>query len=426
MKVLLALAIAAIPAIADDAAALQRDLAKERLALAVRCEKDGLLEEALFEWIAALRQDPLVPGSNQVKLPSLKPYVLAWDDALHEKYLAYSKDRAALLDRFAARWLALGETRAAIAIAPAFEPARDRAGEIFAGGSWVPKADAERLLQDLLPIDGKWLPAEEVRKRRSAWAEAWEVRGTHFAVRSNRSESAAREVLALAESVLAAVYRELEGKLDAPAPKKLLAVYDFATRADFLAHLDAAHDGGGDRRVSAGFFSSLDGASHFAPVGNGLGLADTDVERHEVAHQVCDAMWPPQGLLAQQPHFWAWEGVAAFFESTEVRDGKILVGSRQHPRIAMARRALKDGLTLPLDEFVQLDGEGIKGRYNQAASLVHFFMLSDGGKNRERFLKYLRVVASGKAEADSFEKCFGATPGKFQADWEAWVKGTGR
>ncbi|MEK7466073.1 MAG: hypothetical protein AAB074_01550 [Planctomycetota bacterium] len=426
MKSLLVLIVPALSAFADDAAAVRRDLAKERAALGARCEEAGLVEEAAREWQAARREDPAVAGAAEALARIGKPWVLEWDEALHANFVAYAKDRSALLDRFAARWLALGDARSALTLSPDFEPAHDRAGEVFAGGEWVRREVADFLLQDLLPIDGKWLPAADVKKRRAAWAEAWEIRGTHFAVRSNRSEPAAREVLALAEAVFAAVHRELEGELDAPAPKKRFAVYDFATRADFLAHLDAVHEGGAERRSSAGFFSSLDAASHFAPTGNGFGLGDPDVVRHEVAHQVCDALWPPQGMLAERPHFWAWEGVAAFFESTKIRDGKILVGSRLHPRMGMARGALKDGATLPLDEFVLLDGEGVKGRYNQAASLVHFFLLSDGGKGRERFLKYLRVVASGKAEADTFEKSFGCKAGKFQEDWEAWVKGSGR
>ncbi len=422
MKTFSCLLVMTLAAAADDAAALRRDLAKERALLGARCEKEGLVEEAAREWQAAWREDPSVPGAAEALARIGRPWVLGWNDVLHAKFTAYAKDRDAMLDRFAARWLALGDARAALRLAPSCEPAHDRLGEVFAGGAWIPKADAEKLLEDLLPLGGKWLPADEVRKRRAAWAEAWEIRGEHFAVRSNRSEAAAREVLALAESVFAAVHRELEGELDAPAPKKPFAVYDFAARADLLAHLDAVHDGGADHRASAGFFSSLDGASHFAPAGEGFGLADADVQRHEIAHQVCDAMWPPQGMLAERPHFWAWEGVAAYFESTEVRDGKVLTGSRRHPRIAIARNALDEGRTLPLDEFVLLDGDGVKGRYNQAASLVSYFLNAEGGKRREAFLKYLKVVATGKAEAGTFEKAFGCKAGAFQAGWEAWVR----
>lgn len=406
----LPLLVLSLPALAEDAAAIRRDLAAGHAELAARCEKDGLVEEAIRE-----RQEAGEKAKG-------RPWVLGWEDAIHEKYVAYSKDRAALLEGVAQRWLDLGDAKAAVETCPEFGPARAKLGEVFANGAWVPAADADRLLADLLPMDGKWLPAEEVKKRRSKWTEAWEVRGRHFVVRSNRSDKSARDVLALAESVFAAVHRELAGEVDAPAPKKLFAVYDFATRADLLAHLDAVHEGGGDHRASAGFFSTLDGASHFAPVGDGFGLGDADVERHEIAHQVIDAMWAPQGKLADRAHFWAWEGIACFFESTEVRDGKVLVGNRSHPRLSIARRALEDKRTLPLDDFVKLDGEGVKGRYNQAASLAHFFMLSSGGKLREAFLKYLRVVASGKAEEDAFEKAFGRKPGEFQSEWEAWVR----
>lgn len=407
-----------LAAFADDAALLRRELARERAALAERCGKEGLVEEAARELGAARREDPGVGDGRPDK-----PWVVSWDDARQAAFEAYAKDRDAMLRRFADRWLALGDARAAVRLCPDHAAARDRLGEVFAGGAWVPKADADRMLQDLLPIGGRWLPAEEVRKRRSAWAEAWEVRSERFLVRSNRSEAAAREVLALAETVFAAVHRELEGELDPPAPKKLLAVYDFATRADLLAHLESAHAGGPDHRGSAGFFSSSDGASHFAPAGDGFGLSDDDVRRHEIAHQVCDAMWPPQGMLGERPHFWAWEGIAAYFESIEVRAGKILTGARRHPRLDIARRALEAGETLPLEAYVRLDADGVKGRYNQGASLAHFFLHADGAAHREAFLKYLRVVASGKAEAGTFEAAFGKKPSEFQEAWEAWVRG---
>ncbi|MBI2921302.1 MAG: hypothetical protein HYY18_09495 [Planctomycetes bacterium] len=401
----------AISASAEDAAAIRRDLARERVALAEECDKDGLVEEAARERLAA--------GGSATGAP---PYVLDWSDDLHAKYLTYVKRRDALLDVFARRWLDAGDPESALFLRPDFAPAREKLGEVLAGGAWVPRADADRMLEDLLPIGGKWLPADEVRRRRATWAEAWEVRDGRFLVRSNRSPESVRAVLELAAAVHTAVYRELCGRVD-PPPRKPLPVYDFATRADFLAHLDAAHDGGGTHRDSPGFFSSADGASHFAPLGAGTGFADVDVARHEIAHQVCDAIWPPEGMLAERPHFWAWEGVAGFFESVQVRDGKVLVGSRYHPRLAVALRALQDGRTLPLEEFVLLDGDRIRGRYNQAAALAHFFLMADRAKHRAAFLRYFDVVARGKAEKETFSKAFGREPGEFQEAWEAWVKG---
>ena len=412
-----------LPALAEEGEALKRDLVRARAELARQCEDDGLVEEAVREWRQVRGEDAGNADAAAALSRLERPWVLFWDEALHRKYLAYVDRRVPTLEALARRRLALGDARGAVALAPDLAEARERLGEVRVDGVWMPKEDAARRAEGFLPIGGRWLPAAEVTKRRSVWAEAWEARGAHFLVKSNRSEAAAREVLELAESVYAAVHRELCGEVDPPALKKLLSVYDFASRDDFLAHLDAAHDGGSTHRASPGFFSSLDGASHFAPIAGGTGFTPGDVARHEIAHQVCDALWPPQGMLAEHPHFWAWEGVAGYFESIEVRDGKILTGDPGHPRLDVARRALEDGRTLPLEEFVQLDGEKLKGRYNQAASLAHFFLRAGDGKQREAFLRYFRVVAGGKAEATTFEKAFGRKPGEFQGDWEDFVRG---
>ncbi len=132
--------------------------------------------------------------------------------------------------------------------------------------------------------------------------------------------------------------------------------------------------------------------------------------------------WRSQGNPTARPHFWAWEGIATFFESLVVRDGKVLVGGSDHARTKRFRADYAAGTHLPLADFVLLDQAGVSGRYPQCAALASFFMTADRAAHREKFLAYLKVVHAGTAVPDTFEACFGRKPADLQAAWDAWVR----
>lgn len=61
--------------------------------------------------------------------------------------------------------------------------------------------------------------------------------------------------------------------------------------------------------------------------------------------------------------------------------------------------------------------------YEQSASLAQFFMHSESGKKRAKFIEYLKIVTSGAGAAGTWEQCFGKKPAGMQGEFEAYVKG---
>jgi hypothetical protein len=137
----------------------------------------------------------------------------------------------------------------------------------------------------------------------------------------------------------------------------------------------------------------------------------------------CARALPLDGWINTRPHFWAWEGMASWFETLENRDGKLLPGRRSHVRLKLARQEAEQGKWIPLTEFVLRDQMKLGRAYQQACALVDFFMTGEGGRHREKFLEFYRVVAAGNAAKDSFRKAMGADIDEFQKAILEHVKG---
>jgi len=352
MKRFLLLLSLAIPA-AGEEADLRRAAAEGRTALARACERDGLVEEAIREWQGVLREDPENKPALEALAAAKKPWVLTWgetEQARHKEHLA--RERAFTSD-LAARWVASGDEQSragnrdgawmayqrALQVDPDCRAAHAGLGEVRIEGAWVSEEEASKHEKGLLEIKGEWLPAADVRKRRSTWDEAWEVDGPHFHVRSNRSLASAREVLARAEEAHAAFWREIMGVVDPPPVKKKMPVLDFASWEDLDDHVLLVHESEKTpSRSVPGFFSWSDGAVHLGPLPKGSALTRDDIVRHECVHQSISRAIPLKGWITTRAGFWAWEGLASYFESVETRNGKILAGNPDHIRLSLARQ----------------------------------------------------------------------------------------
>jgi tetratricopeptide (TPR) repeat protein len=430
---------AALARAETDPVILERDLnaylVAEHHKLAERCVAEGLLEEARAEFAAVLRVKPGDAAAKAMMAGGGATWILEWTDELHAKYLAYREDRRLLDYEASSRYLALGQAKAAKGGTDAsraafrraleydadYEEARAALGEAkVEGAGWLPAAEADKRSRGLLPIGGKWLPADEVRARRKVWGEAWEVAGAHFVVRSNHSEEGAREALQWAEEMYHALQRETAPVFAPPKDEKPMKVYLFATREDFRAHEKDAHPGRiGDGAV--GFYSSEDRAAHFWHGQDTPFSPLRQVVRHECCHEVLDHWIPWKDLCTDRPHFWIVEGVARFFETTRARDGKVLVGDVNSMSVKTARRMATKGQALTLAEMAALRQDGMPGHYEEASAMTHFFMLADGGKMRETFLKYCSVVLRGEATADTFRKVFGKKESEYEVMWRGWL-----
>ncbi|KAF0242476.1 MAG: hypothetical protein FD180_3891 [Planctomycetota bacterium] len=420
------------------AATPESALAEDHAKLAAEAEKAGLREEASLEARAALR---LAPDHAAVKalLEKLGPVrVIEWPDALHARFVGWSKKRAGI--RMAgAKKLATAATAAekagnadeakrlrelAIAEDPDCAEARKAMGmEKVDVAGWVTKEEAAQRRKGLLPVGAEWLPAKDAAARHGKWAEAWEVRSAHFLVRTNTSEKEGLAMAVRAEELLVALRRELDGLTDPlPPPAAPYEIHFYAARADLDAHIDTVHAGKAFLKSMGGFYSPQDKTSHFCPPAERSISTLDDLVRHEATHHLLSDLWP-NAAMHFKPGFWAWEGIACYFETIEVRDGKILTGRASHARLVMAKDDMQKGKFKTLEELAAADQNGLGSVYEQSAALAHFFMHSEGGKKREKFVEYLKIVSKGDGDAGNWEKCFGKKPADMQAEWLAYLKG---
>lgn len=431
----------AAPAFAEDAAAAhERDLRKflvaEHEKLAQACLEKGLLEEAVGEFRAILAADPGNETAERMLADRGRLWVTDWPRETHEAYLEYRDLRKILNYEASERFLALGSEKKtsgnpsgakaawlrALDYDADYAEARALLGQAKADGAgWVAKADAEKRARGLLPYGGKWLPAAEVKARRAKWADAWEVKGAHFSVKSNLSEAAAREALAWAEEMHAAFVRETSGVLEAPEDKSPMPIYLFATHEDYDAHNRTAH-GGTIPGSAVGFYSNEDKAAHFWKREEEGVTPLAHVVRHECLHQVMDRWIPFEDDPTARPNFWVYEGFARYFESVFNFDGKVLTGYPRHPPFQVARSLAAKGKGLKLGELFALTQRDMGDHYDEAAGVAHFFMHAGGGEFRERFLNYIRIVHRGEAVDDTFTAVFGQPPEEFDTPYRDYIK----
>ncbi|MCC6740177.1 MAG: hypothetical protein IT452_14115 [Planctomycetia bacterium] len=431
-------ALVAVLALHAAAATPEAALAEEHAKLAAEADKQGLREEAATEARAALRLAPDHAAAKAL-LEKIGPVrVTEWPDALHGKYVAWSKKRAgqrvAAAKKLATAAEAAGkagsadESKRLYGLALEEDPdcaaARKAMGfEKMDVVGWVPKEEADKRRKGLLPCGADWVPAKDAAARRAKWPEAWEVRSAHFLVRTNTSEKDGLAMAARAEELLIALRRELEGATDTlPPPATPWEIHYFATRADLDAHIDSVHAGKAFLKQMGGFYSPQDKISHFCPPAERAISTLEDIVRHEATHHLLGDLWP-LGASQFKPGYWAWEGIACYFETLEVKDGKILTGRRDHARLTVAKDDLAKGKFKTLEVLAGGDQNTLGGIYEQSAALAHFFMHSEGGKKRDKFVEYLKIIAKGSGEAGTWEKCFGKKPAEMQAEFEAYVKG---
>lgn len=439
--VLFLVAVLAVPARAQDpaagAAGLRKQFAAAHVSAADAARKDGLWEEARGEYELALALDDASDPAERGISDLVNERVLAWSDALHKKYQAWKskrekdgKDQAAKLAASLKGWPdgkkddgdALA--RLALQLDPDNAEAHARLGEALAkDAGWLPKAEAESYNKGLRRWGKEWKPAKEVEGKAIDWANAWELRGEHFIVRCAESEKAGRATLGWAEDAYHAFRREFKGLIEFEPPKEGMTIYHFAAQTEmdqYYATLPGVRAG---QKLPPGFFSNRDRFGHFCPLPAGVPNTLEEVVKHETTHQICFFAIPGKGDPTQRPHFWAWEGVASYFETLERKDGKLLLGNPNQVRIKGFRAAAAQGRSVPIKDFVLFKQPDMKGEYSQASTLTHFFMNAKSGAYREKFAQYAKIVHEATAEPDTFERVFGAKPESFEAEWVAYVKG---
>jgi hypothetical protein len=166
--------------------------------------------------------------------------------------------------------------------------------------------------------------------------------------------------------------------------ERRLPFYLYARHADYVA--------AGNPKESIGTF---DGERLLAAATDARGSATWNVVQHEAFHQFAAAT-TGSALPA-----WLNEGLGEYFGEALFTGDAYVAGMVPAWRLARVRESIRDGRFSPLAGFTRLSQEDWNSdlkleRYDQAWSIVHFFLHGDGGELRPRLVRYVRALAEGK------------------------------
>lgn len=290
---------------------------------------------------------------------------------------------------------------------------------------WIPRADVDRYEQGLRPWRGEWISKEKEAEIRRDFRHAWEIESEHFLVRTN----VGLEEGVLLSRRLETYYTWLRQNFAAffETPKELrdrfeqayvrrrrrqrkpqMKVVYYATREEYQKRIRGKVP---PEIETNGLYWQDDSTCYFYKNEKRPGL---DTLYHEATHQILDiptrqtrnsaaralarrTRRPVQRWdLGGRSGFWLIEGLACYFESFNVNEGAISVGSTDHIRVVAARqRLLRDGFYVPLGTFCRMGKDqfqhhpNVKQLYSQASGVVHFLMHYDDGRYRDDLVQLL-------------------------------------
>lgn len=122
------------------------------------------------------------------------------------------------------------------------------------------------------------------------------------------------------------------------------------------------------------------------------------------------------------------EGLATFFEGTEVReDGEVVVGKIPLDRIVYLKRAIRAGDTIPIADVIRTPQSGFSGaHYAHAWGLLHWMVYGPEKKGPVLLDRYWGRCATRLTRPDEFFEeldAIGYTPEKLERAWKEWVLG---
>ncbi|HUB18964.1 MAG TPA: tetratricopeptide repeat protein [Acidobacteriaceae bacterium] len=240
----------------------------------------------------------------------------------------------------------------------------------------------------------------------SAWARdngsGWiEVRSPHFTVVTNAGEGRGRHVAGQFERMRWVFQSTLPGgNLDPASPIVVIAVKD---RKDMQALEPAAYLARGQVDLG-GLFSRATDRNYI--------LVRLDVEGEHpysfVYHEYTHLM---EGDAAEWMPLWLNEGLAEFFENTDVRDKEVLLGEPSTNDL----QYLQHNPMIPLPVLFRVDAtspyyhEEQKGStfYAESWALTHDLEVADFRDHANRIGRYLIAISKGVDPVTAAEQAFG-------------------
>lgn len=294
------------------------------------------------------------------------------------------------------------------------ERARRERGEVHVKDfGWVPSSEAESIRRNTFALDG--LP--EDTSGHDTWKNAWVIRSKHYVVRSDLPLETIKTTLDRLEKLYEEVMDLVKSAF--PEPPLPLRVYLFRHRKDF----DKARQGLRGYTNVAAFYHGHTNTTYVrsfdtarAGPESALGRGDAWTLLHECTHQILDrAAEGEVGSYFQSANlegdvaenYWVVEGIATYFGSG---------GKARSVRKALARIKLP-----PLKEFCAYDYrrflQGGGYHYVIAQGLCEYLI----GKDRDRFVSFLREYYRGQGTEANFRHSFGARPEGIEKAFRGWL-----
>lgn len=236
----------------------------------------------------------------------------------------------------------------------------------------------------------------------SAASDQWtQVSSSHFIVLTNSSEKQARHILDQFER-MRWVFQTLFPKFNTDPPAPIL-VYAAKNAKTFQQFEPQAYLAKGQLNLAGYFLNTQD--SNFI-----LLRLDAEQEHpfavvyHEYTHLQFRSAGPWMPL-------WLNEGLAEFFQNTDIHDKDVILGQPSVDDI----RYLREQRIIPLPVLFKVDAsspyyhEENKGSvfYAEAWALTHFLQVSDREKGTNRVTDYLNLMAHHEDSVVAAEKAFG-------------------
>lgn len=227
--------------------------------------------------------------------------------------------------------------------------------------------------------------------------------------------------------------RRLNDAFGAPRNEGPMSVLIFRSRDDYLYTLGARFNIHA-RGTGGMFFVKPD----TAPAGV-LALWIEHLPRQRVLHVLQHEAFHQFAYRQVGPDLPVWvnEGLAEYFGTAIVVNGKVITGQAPSRSVETVREAVQQAAHVPFRRMLamtQHDWSGSIARaedggsatpirqYTQAWSMVQFLIHAEGGRYTGDFERYLRLLRDGTTSADAFANVFGEEAiDAFEARWRQYA-----
>jgi hypothetical protein len=130
--------------------------------------------------------------------------------------------------------------------------------------------------------------------------------------------------------------------------------------------------------------------------------------------------------LGTEVPVWLNEGMAQYFETSYVGNGRLHTGLISKQKLRAAQYLCRTGQSLPVSDLLQMDRATFYGNaqvtYPMSWALVYYLMMRDGSSySNSRFRRYLQDLKFNRDDIASFQRRFGRDSYQWESDFQRYI-----